>query len=152
VDDLESHSGAETMPIYNVSYGRGRRYGALAVLVEDVQALLDEQRRVQHDQAVADGQHIVAGPRLEECADRSLAGVSGVVGRTLQATVCAPGSQSAPCRRRGGRVARAGSEARQRPTRPEGYDSLPCLRRTFCRKSPAVEACMGTGSLGKFVE
>jgi hypothetical protein len=74
VDDLESHSGAETMPASDVSYRRAAHVGALAVLVEDVEALLDEQRRVQHDQAVADGQHIVASPRLEECADGSLAG------------------------------------------------------------------------------
>lgn len=42
------------------------------ILGQDVQALLHAQGGVEDDQAVADGQHIVAGPGLEEGADRAL--------------------------------------------------------------------------------
>lgn len=45
----------------------------LTILVEDVETLLDQQRRVQHDQAVAYWQHIVASSRFEEGAYRPLA-------------------------------------------------------------------------------
>jgi hypothetical protein len=80
VDDLESHSGAETMPadtvlalvaaIHIASSCPSFSTGTLTILIEDIEALLDQQRRVQYDQAVADGQHIVARPRLQEGAYR----------------------------------------------------------------------------------
>ena len=42
------------------------------ILGEDVQALLHAQGRVENDQTVADGQHVIAGPGLEEGADGAL--------------------------------------------------------------------------------
>jgi hypothetical protein len=56
VDDFESHSGAETMPartdqllhLYIVLY-------ELTILIEDVQALLHQQRGIEDYQAVAYG-------------------------------------------------------------------------------------------------
>ena len=75
MDDFESHSGAETMPVHGMALafvGQCRR-DALAVLVEYVEALLDKQRSVQYDQAIADGQDIVARPSLEEGAYGPLA-------------------------------------------------------------------------------
>jgi hypothetical protein len=53
--------------------GHAVAHQRLTILVEDVEALFDQQRRVQDDQAVANRQHIVAGAGLEEGADRSQA-------------------------------------------------------------------------------
>lgn len=66
MDDLESHSGADTMPVNDVRLCCTTPKDALTVLVEDVETLLDQQRRVQHYQAIADGQHIVARPGLQK--------------------------------------------------------------------------------------
>jgi hypothetical protein len=90
VDDLESHSGAETMParpdqllhLYVVP-------GGLTVLVENVQALLHQQRGIEDYQAVAYGQHVIARPGLEESSDCSLA--SWLAG-------CCNYAQYRPCR------------------------------------------------------
>jgi hypothetical protein len=79
VEDLESHSGADTMParpdqllhLYVVP-------GGLTVLVEDVQALLHQQRGIEDYQAVAYGQHVIARPGLEESSDCSLPSWSAV--------------------------------------------------------------------------
>jgi hypothetical protein len=46
VDDLESHNGAETMPISKLAMSGAPSMVVLAILVEDIEALLDEQRRV----------------------------------------------------------------------------------------------------------
>jgi hypothetical protein len=43
------------------------------ILVEDVQALLHQQRRVKDNQAIAYGQHVIARPGLEEGSNGSLA-------------------------------------------------------------------------------
>lgn len=45
---------------------------ARTILQEDVEALLDEQVGIEDDQAEGEGQHIIAGPFLEEVADGSL--------------------------------------------------------------------------------
>ena len=67
----------------------GRGYDALVILVwtkarspescgrhtalnEDIDALLDEQRSIEDNQAVAQRQHIVAGAHLEKGPDRTL--------------------------------------------------------------------------------
>lgn len=42
------------------------------VLDEDVQALLHAQGGVEDDKAVADREHVIAGPGLEEGANRAL--------------------------------------------------------------------------------
>jgi hypothetical protein len=48
--------------------------GQLAILDQDVEALLDQQRRVEDNQAEAQREHVVARAHLEERANRSLLG------------------------------------------------------------------------------
>lgn len=63
----------------------------LTVLVQDVQALLDEQRRVEDDQAVADRQDVVARPGLEK-------GANGALARRQPCRGCAASIHSLPGR------------------------------------------------------
>lgn len=69
VDVLESHSGAETMPVWLVSDCSWELAAQRTILDEDVQALLDEQGGVEDDQTEAERQDVVAGPDLEKGAD-----------------------------------------------------------------------------------
>lgn len=71
VELFESHSGAETMPATVMLDLCNLRSCCEphTVLIQDIEALLDEQRRVEHDQAVADGQHIIARAGPEEGAN-----------------------------------------------------------------------------------
>ena len=71
MDDLESQSGADTMPGI-VSRGSPPVVARSTVLGQDVQALLHAQGGVEDDKAVADRQHVIAGPGLEEGADGAL--------------------------------------------------------------------------------
>ena len=79
VEDLESHNGAETMPRRQSVKGSARRCNTATILVQDVQAFLDQQRCVENDQAVADGKHVIAGAGLEEGANGPLRRVSLVL-------------------------------------------------------------------------
>jgi hypothetical protein len=107
VDVLESHSGAETMPgrcqcpVYSLLFS-ARLVCAFrrTVLGEDVQALLHAQGRVEDDQTVADGQHVIAGPGLEEGADGALLQSASVHGAALQHLLYVPGRPAARGRAR----------------------------------------------------
>lgn len=46
--------------------------GRLAVLYEDVQALLDRQRRIEHDKSKTERKDIIAGTDFEEVANGTL--------------------------------------------------------------------------------
>jgi hypothetical protein len=56
------------MPIISISQSHVVHSDALTILVEDVETLLHQQRRVQYNQAVAYGQHIVTCPGLQKGA------------------------------------------------------------------------------------
>lgn len=73
VDVFESHSGADTMPVVGVSaLASMRGLVLLTILNEDVEALLDQQRLIEDDQAETQGQNVVAGADFEECSDGAL--------------------------------------------------------------------------------
>lgn len=75
VEVLESQRGAETMPcLRSQSEGltRGRGSCMHTILNEDVETLLDQQGRVKDNEAVTEGQDIVAGASFEEFTDGSL--------------------------------------------------------------------------------
>lgn len=86
VEDVESHSGAETIPVLcmlssqrdcirDAHSPRSRRKlvgGRHAVLYEDVQALLDGQRCIEHDKSETERKDIIAGTDFEEVANGTL--------------------------------------------------------------------------------
>jgi hypothetical protein len=80
------------------------------VLGEDVQALLHAQGGVEDYKAVADREHVIAGPGLEEGANRALR-MSASVYRPLSAAQCptrpSSCSRSSAVNVRGGRIGRA---------------------------------------------
>lgn len=45
----------------------------LTILVQDIQTLLYQQGGIEHNQAVADREHVIARPRLEKSSNGSLA-------------------------------------------------------------------------------
>lgn len=87
------------------------------VLGEDVQALLHAQGRVEDDEAVADGQHVVARPGLEEGANGALCCVSGRLPVAMQRSSAAVLTRPSSCSRsravnvRGGSIGRACSSS-----------------------------------------
>lgn len=90
MDDLESHSGAETMPakrrsVYDYSLAH-YAFHMLTILVQDIQALLYQQCGIEDNQAVANRQHVIARPRLEKSSDSSLGAC-----QPLTATFLLPG-------------------------------------------------------------
>lgn len=99
MDVLESHSGAETMP-GGCQLADTRRDVHRTILGEDVQALLHAQGRVEDDQTVADGQHVIAGPGLEEGADGALLQSASVHTVALQTVCRVPGRPAARGRAR----------------------------------------------------
>ena len=73
VEDLESHSGAETMPartdqLLHLHVVLGR----LTILVQDVQTFLHQQSSIEDYQAIAYRQDVIARPGLEEGSNCSL--------------------------------------------------------------------------------
>ena len=75
MEDLESQSGAETMPGHFISvysWIEWKRWEGYTALDKDVQALLHEKRSVEDDQPIAQWEHIVARPSFEKCSHRAL--------------------------------------------------------------------------------
>lgn len=74
MDVLESHSGADTMPAQCQHTSRTQQLVPQppTLLSKDVQTLLDQQRSVEDDEAVAERQHIVTRPHFEKGPDGAL--------------------------------------------------------------------------------
>lgn len=75
--------------------------GGRTILNQDVEALLDEQVVVEHDEAEREREHIVAGPDFEELANPAL---FDVLARSSRRRLCCmaarnPASQPRVCRR-----------------------------------------------------
>lgn len=114
MEDFESHSGAETMPGCCQPPSRPCTWARPTVLCKDVQALLHAQGGVEDYQAVADGQHVIAGPGLEEGANRALLWSAflcqllfAIKGHTRPSSC----SRSSAVNVRGGRIGRACSSS-----------------------------------------
>jgi hypothetical protein len=120
--------------LYHVGMYWGVWSDGLTVLVEDVEALLHQQRRIQYDQAIADGQHIVARPGLQESAYGPLGSCERVRIR-FNLRQALPGPLFVPCLPEKSSVVIAGASGRQKQARQESDDSLPYLRQTFCSMS-----------------